>query len=103
VLVVGGYSALLLAVFYLVVDVWQRRLWCQPLVWMGANSITIYILAPLLSFREAARRLVGGDVHQFFETRVAQGAGDLAVMVVSFVLIFALLGFLYRRKVFIRL
>ena len=103
VLVAGGYSALLLAAFYLVVDVWKFQRWCRPFVWIGANSITIYLLSPLLNFREVARRLAGGDVQNFFDRHVAPGAGGLVVIAVAYGLIFALMGFLYRRKIFLRL
>ncbi len=41
VLVAGGYSAVLLGVFYQVVDVWQVRAWCLPFVWMGTNASTV--------------------------------------------------------------
>ena len=92
---------MLLAAFYLVIDVWKLRGWCQPFVRIGANSITIYVLASVLNFREAAARLVGGDV-QRFDTHVAQGAGELVIIGVAFLLIFALMGFLYRRKLFVR-
>ena len=30
--VAGGYSAILLGIFYLIVDVWGARAWCQPFV-----------------------------------------------------------------------
>jgi predicted acyltransferase len=103
VLVAGGYSALLLAAFYLVIDVWKLQRWCRPFVWIGANSITIYLLSPLVNFREVARRLAGGDVQNFFDRCVAPGVGGLVVIAVAYGLIFALMGFLYRRKVFLRL
>ena len=42
VLVAGGYSAVLLGLFYWMVDVCKWQKWCQPFVWMmGMNSITI--------------------------------------------------------------
>ena len=63
VLVAGGYSAILLGVFYLIVDVWQARAWCQPFVWMGMNSITVYLASNMLGgFRRLATRFAGGDV-----------------------------------------
>ena len=65
VLVAGGYSAMLLGVFYWVVDVWQARTWCQPFVWIGMNSITIYLAKSILDeFDPLARRFVGGDVQE---------------------------------------
>lgn len=103
VLVAGGYSAILLAVFYLIVDQWKLRTWCLPFVWIGTNSITIYLLNSVMSFSAIAKRLAGGDVQQFFDTHVAEGAGKLVISVVSYLLMFALLRFMYQRKIFLRL
>lgn len=103
VLVISGYSALLLATFYLIVDVWKLRLWCQPFVWIGTNSITIYLLNNVMGFSGIARRLVGGDVQQFFDKHVAEGVGKLVISAVAYLLMFALLRFMYQRKIFLRL
>jgi predicted acyltransferase len=104
VLVAGGYSALLLALFYFVVDMCKIRGWCQPFVWMGMNSITIYLASNLLgSFRKPAARLVGGDIRRFFEEHVAQGAGDMIISIVGLLLAFWFVRFLYNRKIFLRL
>ncbi len=103
VLVAGGYSAVLLGVFYLVVDVWQKRAWCQPFVWMGMNSITIYLAKNILDgFGKLAGRFVGGDVKTFFENQVS-GLGELALSLVGLLLAFWFVHFLYRRKIFLRL
>jgi len=102
--VAGGYSAILLGVFYLVVDVWQVRGWCQPFVWMGMNSITIYIVSNILGgFRRLAPRLVGGDVRVFLDDHVAKAFGDLVITIVGLLLAFWLVHFLYKRKIFLRL
>ncbi len=103
VLVAGGYSALLLAVFYQVVDIWQKRTWCQPFVWMGMNSITVYLAANFLGgFRKLSTRLAGGDVKTFLDAR-EQGLGDLAISLLGLVLAFWFVRFLYKRKIFLRL
>jgi predicted acyltransferase len=104
VLVAGGYSSLLLAGFYWVIEVKQWRGWCRPLVWYGCNPITIYLVSNMLGgFGKLATRLVGGDVRQFFETSVTKGFGDLVSTIVSLGLTFWFLRFLYNRKIFIRL
>src|SRR5262249_53583900 len=61
VLVAGGYSCLLLAAFYLVIDVWKWQMWARPFVWIGMNAITIYMLFHLVNFTQMAERLVGGE------------------------------------------
>ena len=104
VLVAGGYSALLLGLFYWLIEMRQVRAWCQPFVWMGMNSITIYLASNILGgFRRLAERLAGGDVKAFFEDRVAAGLGEMMVSVVGLALAFWLVHFLYRRKIFLRL
>jgi predicted acyltransferase len=43
-LVAAGYSAIMLAGFYLVVDIWGFQRWCQPFIWIGSNAILLYVL-----------------------------------------------------------
>jgi predicted acyltransferase len=103
VLVAGGYSAALLGVFYWIVDVCKWQAWCQPFVWMGMNSITIYLTQNMLGgFGKLSRRFAGGDIQDFFNNRLA-GSGDLVVALVGLFLAFWLVRFLYRRKIFLRL
>jgi predicted acyltransferase len=104
VLVAGGYSCALLGGFYGVVDVWQRRRWAQPFVWMGMNSITIYLVANFLGgFEQLAARMAGGDVKAFLDRSVARGFGELVVSLVGLGLAFWFVRFLYRRQIFLRL
>jgi predicted acyltransferase len=104
VLVAGGYSAILLGLFYLVVEVWQARTWCQPFVWMGMNSITIYLASNVLGeFNTLALRFAGGDVRAWLEEHLARGLGDLLVSTLGLGLAFWFVRFLYRRKIFLRL
>ena len=103
VLVAGGCSAILLALFYLVVDIWKWQRWCRPFVWIGMNSITIYIVSNSLGgWQRLAQRLVGGDIRGFFERRVGQGTGDLLIAVVGLTLAIFFVRFLYQRKIFLR-
>ena len=104
VLVAGGYSAILLGAFYLIVDVWQSRAWCQPFVWMGMNSITIYLASNIIGgFRRLAGRFAGGDLKMFFDNAVAKGFGDMVISIVGLLLAFWVVHFLYKRKIFLRL
>lgn len=104
VLVAGGYSAILLGAFYLVVDVWKYQKWCQPFVWMGMNAITIYLVKNFLggTFNRLSARLVGGDVKLWLDEHVAKGFGDLMIAVVGLLIAFWLVHFLYHRKIFLR-
>jgi predicted acyltransferase len=104
VLVAGGYSAILLAAFYQIVDVWQKRTWCQPFVWIGMNSITIYLASNIIGgFSKVALRLAGGDVKSFFDGHLAKGFGEMVITIVGLLLAFWFVHFLYKRKIFLRL
>ncbi len=97
----AGYSALLLAAFYLLVDVWQYRRWCQPFVWIGTNAITVYLVVVIVSFGRLAERFVGGDMKAYMN-RLMPGLGALLVAFVALGLVFLLARFLHRRKIFLR-
>jgi predicted acyltransferase len=104
VLVTGGYSAILLGMFYGVVDVWKKQKWCQPFVWIGMNSITLYLVAEILQdFQPLALRFVGGDLKHFLDVHIARGCGDMLAAIVGLALAFGLARFLYLRKIFLRL
>jgi predicted acyltransferase len=104
VLVAGGYSAILLGIFYLIVDVWKYQSWCRPFVWIGMNSITIYLASNFIGgFSKLALRIAGGDVRTFFDAHFARGMGDLLVALVGLAMVFWFVRFLYRNKIFLRL
>jgi len=103
VLVAGGYSAILLGVFYLVVDVLKFQGWCQPFIWIGMNPITIYLTDNIVSFRRVASRFLGGDVQSFFNSAVSSGFGDLVLSLGEAGLAILLAWWLFRRKIFLRL
>ncbi|MDM8005232.1 MAG: DUF5009 domain-containing protein [Phycisphaerae bacterium] len=98
VLAAGGYSCILLAVFYQVVDVWKFRAWAMPFVWIGMNAITIYMAENIVDLKAIAERLVGGPIADAFGRY-----GELVIAIVVALLIFALARFLYRRSIFLRI
>ena len=105
VLVAGGYSAILLGIFYWIVDVQKQTWWCQPFIWIGMNPITLYLTSNFLGglgFEKLARRLAGGPVKGFFDTHIATGFGDLLIAAVGVALFIWMAHFLYQRKIFLR-
>jgi len=102
VLVAGGWSLLLLAAFYYVVDVRKWRGWCQPFVWIGMNAITLYVAANIARPRALAQRLAGGDVKSLFDSALGSHAGNLVIAIVGLLLVVWLARFLYRRQIFLR-
>jgi len=98
VLVAGGFSAMLLGAFYLVLDVWQWRRWAAPLIWIGVNPITLYLLDGIVNYRDLAERCVGGDLG-----RLLFGPyGPVAVSLLAVLLMLAVARFLYVRQIFLR-
>ena len=100
VLVAGGYSALLLALFYYVIDVRGHRDWCRPFVWIGMNAITLYLIEHLVELPGLAALLVGGpnsDVQA-----VLGRFGPLVASLVAVGIVLLLARFLYRRQIFLR-
>jgi len=102
VLVAGGFSALLLGVFHQVIDVWGKQRWSTPFIWIGANAITLYFIENIVNYERLAARFVGGDVKVFLDNHLAAGAGHMMAAIVGLLLAVALAGFLYRRKIFLR-
>ncbi len=101
-LVTTGLSALLLAAFYLVIDVLRLERWCTPFLWLGTNSLTIYLGYELIRFERISERLVGADVRAFLDRHVVHGAGTLLQSLVGLGLALALVRFLYNRRIFLR-
>jgi predicted acyltransferase len=102
VLVAAGWSVLLLAAFYYLVDIRGWRRWCQIFVWIGMNPITLYVASGIVSFRTLGQRMVGGDVKAFFERSLGTGGGELIGALMAVVLMLWLARFLYRRQIFLR-
>jgi predicted acyltransferase len=106
VLVAGGYSAFLLGVFYWTVDVLEWRGWCKPFIWMGMNSITVYLASNLMGgggWLKLGTRFAGGDIRHYLDQHVGRGMGDMTVAIVGLALAFWFCYFLYKRKIFLRL
>jgi predicted acyltransferase len=102
VLVAGGYSAILLGAMHQVIDVWGFKRWATVFVWIGANAITLYFINGIVGFEPVARRFVGGDIATWLDRAVTPGTGRLIADLAGLVLVVALAGFLYRRKIFLR-
>jgi len=97
VLVAGGYSCMLLGVFYQVIDVWQYRKWATPFIWIGSNSLAIYMITNMAGMDKLAERFVGGDIE------AALGPyGDLLVTIVAVGMCLLIVRYMYRKQIFIR-
>ena len=96
VLVTGGWSLLLLALFYGVIDVLGFRWWAFFFVVIGCNAIVIYVAPKLVNFDHTVRFLFGGLVkHSGSFEPVAKAISVLAVK-------WLILWYLFRKKLFLR-
>jgi len=102
VLVTGGYSLILLGVFYLVMDVRGWQAWAIAFKWVGANALALYFLNGVAGFQPFTERIAGGSVSEFLDRTVAPGAGSFVTHVLALIVAIALAAYLYRRRIFIR-
>jgi predicted acyltransferase len=97
----GGWCLLLLAVFYLVIEVWRQKGWAFPLVVIGMNSIAAYCIAHLFD-RFIEQNLVihlGRRFFQVFGAPYEPLLHGAAVLWVFWLILF----WMYRRKLFLRI
>ena len=102
VLVAGGWSAILLGVTHEFVDVRGYKAGATVFVWIGANAILLYFLNGIAGFEPLARRFVGGDFGAFFDATFTPGTARLLSHLLALAFVVALAGYLYRRKIFLR-
>jgi len=101
VLFTAGLSSLLLALFYYVVDIKNYRAWCRPFVWIGMNSITIYLIVRVVKLEDVAKCFTGGEIHSGLEN-MHIGLGDLVTALLALCFSFLICRFLFQRKIFLR-
>ena len=92
----AGLCYLLLAIFYLVIDVWGLRKWAFGFVVIGMNAIAVYIATRLFDFRRV------GDI---FVGNLGKWLGqwnDFVQAVAAFAVIWLILYWMYRKKSFIK-
>jgi predicted acyltransferase len=96
VLVAGGWSLLLLALFYTIIDVLKVRAWSFFFVVIGVNAITIYMAKDIIPFDELSRYFLGGVA------RHSGSFGPAVVPIGALVIEWLFLLHLYRNRIFLR-
>ena len=96
VLIAGGFSLLLLALFYTIIDVIGLRRWAFFFVVIGVNSITIYVASKIVRFPEISQFLFGGAA------RLSGSFGPVLLAIGTLILEWLLLFHLYRNRIFLR-
>ena len=96
VLYAGGWSFLLLALFYLVIDVWGYKKWSFPFVVIGMNAIAVYVATHLFHFTFIGNVFVGG---------LAKWLGpwnEFVQELAALLVIWLILYWMYKKKTFIK-
>ena len=94
----AGWSFLLLALFYLLIDVAGCRRWAFPFVVIGANAITAYVSPSFIPFRTIADNLVGG-----LSELVGKPWGEVLIAFTAVLILWLALFHMYRRKILVRI
>jgi predicted acyltransferase len=98
VLVAGGWSLILLSVFYLVVDVWGWKKWAFLFVIIGVNPLTIYLTqAGMVNYESTVSYFFDG-VLRFFSDPCRLLLWAIALLTLKMLFLY----FLYRKKIFLR-
>ena len=94
---VAGYSLLVFALFYYIIDVKGWRTWAFFFVVIGLNSITIYLAQRFIPFGIISESLFGG-----IASFLSPGAARVFMEVAYIALCWLFLYFLYRKKTFLK-
>ena len=92
----GGISFLLIALFYLVIDVWGYKRWSFFFRIIGMNSIFIYLFVRIVPV---------GSVASFFTGWIVKPMGDTGnVIAVLFTILaeWLLLWYMYKKNIFVK-
>ena len=92
----GGMCYLLLAFFYLVMDVWGLKKWAFGFKVIGMNAIAVYMVTRLFDFRLVGNIFVGGL------DKWCGNSNPFIHAVAGFSVIWLILWWMYRKKSFIK-
>jgi predicted acyltransferase len=93
----GGFCFLLLALFYLVIDVWGLKKWSFGFIVIGTNAIAVYMATHLISFRNIGDVFVGG-LKPYTGNWFA-----LIQAVAAFAVVWLILLWMYHKKSFVKI
>jgi predicted acyltransferase len=109
----GGLACLALALCYWIIDVKRWNAWTKPFVVLGTNAITLYVASGLLADTLSIVKVTESDgtatsashyayVHYFVPLAAPRNA-SLLFAFANLAVVFVLLAWMYRRRLFVRL
>jgi len=111
VLVTAGRAAIYLSVLIWFIDVRGWRRWTKPLVILGTNAITLFVLSGLFVKTLILIKVPRGDAsvslarfiyEALYVPLAAPKNASLAYALTHLVLLFFVLAWMYRRRIFLR-
>jgi predicted acyltransferase len=97
VLMGGGFSFLMLALFYWIIEVKGYRRWAFFFTVIGMNSIFAYLAMMLINFQQIGNIFIGGLLPRL------QPWDDLVSASAAFAVLWLILYWMYRTRTFIKL
>jgi predicted acyltransferase len=96
VLFAGGWSLLVFATFYWIIDVKRWKRWAFPFFIIGLNPITIYIAQELFDFGMITNVFIHGFAGHL--GALEDSFSSLSVLIVKWLFLY----FLYRQRIFLK-
>jgi predicted acyltransferase len=97
VLVAGGISCLLMATFYLLIDVFGYSKWVFPFSVIGMNALAVYMASSLFDFRKIGNIFVGSLLPR------AGRFGEALAQAMALAVVWSILYWMYRTRSFLKL
>lgn len=97
-LVAGGWSFVLLALFFLLFDIYSFRSAAYFFAVIGANAITAYLMHRIVNFDQISQFFFGGLGERIFVTEEGQ---QLVICVGVLAVQWLVLLLMYRRRIFL--
>jgi predicted acyltransferase len=97
IMLTGGISAILLSIFYFIIDVKGYKNWTLFFRVFGMNSITIYMGNKIIGFKGSSNFFLG-----WTRVYISEEWGAVFIAAGVLALQWALLYFLYKQKIFLR-
>ena len=97
----GGWCLLFLAGFHQVIDLAGRRRWAFPLIVVGTNSIAAYAMSWL--FVPFIERSLLTHLGEGFFGALGEAYAPLVQGILAVVVVWLLLFWMYRRRIFLRI
>lgn len=96
-----GWTCLMLAAFYAIMEMRGWRRWAFPLVVAGMNSIALYCMSMLMKpfVRDRLKLHIGQNIFEVFGKTYAPMVEMTSILIVLWLISF----WMYRRKIFLRI